>query len=192
MKILIVYSHPNPHSFNYSVLENLIKGLENRNHIFDVVDLYKIGFDPILKMRDLVQFNNGKIPEDVLEQQNKVSNSDVIIFVHPIWWGWLPAILKGYLDRVFTLGFAYKMGKERPEGLLKDKKVIFIRTTALPEKDYLVSGVEDLIRNLLNFKFVVVCGVESLEHNVFYEVPRVSKEIRQKYLKEIYKLGKQL
>jgi NAD(P)H dehydrogenase (quinone) len=192
MRTLIIYSHPNPNSFNHAVLDCLTEGLKETGQEYEVVDLYKIEFDPVLKMHDLAQFREGKIPADVAEQQDKVSKADVIIFVHPIWWGWMPAMLKGYLDRVFTVDFAYRMGKTQPEGLLIDKKVIFIRTTALPEEAYKKSGVEDLIRNLLTFKFIIVCGVEDLEHHVFYEVPSVLDVVRKKYLEEVRELSKNL
>lgn len=78
------------------------------------------------------------------------------------------------------------MGDPQPEGLLGDKQGILNRTTALSEKAYLTSGVEELIRNLIPFKFKVVCGVQHLHHHVFYEVPKVSNDIRNGYLKEVH------
>ena len=191
MKILVVYTHPNPDSFNHAILEHLVESLKEENKEFDVVDLYGTNFDPILKVDDFIQFREG-IPPDVTDHQKRITNATNIIFIHPTWWGGFPAMLKGYLDRVFSLGFAYRMGETQPEGLLLDKKVIFIRTTALPEVAYRVSGVEDLIRTLLTYKFVTVCGVKDLEHHVFYEVPSVSDQVRKQYLEEVRNVGKQL
>jgi NAD(P)H dehydrogenase (quinone) len=190
MKTLIVYAHPNPKSFNHALLESLTHGLETSGHTVTVVDLYDIGFDPVLRLHDFVKYRKRETDADVLEQQKNVSWADILIFVYPTWWGWMPAILKGYFDRIFSLGFAYRMGSPEPEGLLGDKKVILIRTTALSKKAYTISGVETLIRNLLTFKFKVVCGVKSLEHHVFYEVPSVSNDVREGYLKEVQLIGK--
>jgi NAD(P)H dehydrogenase (quinone) len=104
----------------------------------------------------------------------------------------MPAILKGYLDRVFTIGFAYKMGKTQPEGLLRNKKIIMIRTTALSEEMYLKSGVEELIKNLYSFKFKIVCGIKELQHLIFYAVSDIPDELRKSYLDEIYTLGRSI
>jgi len=192
MKFLIIYCHPNPQSFNHAILQEFIKGLEETGKEFEVVDLYKSGFDPILKIGDFVGMRGENIPKDILEQQDKVKNADIIIFIHPTWWGGMPAMLKGYLDRIFSIGFAYKMGKAQPEGLLGDKKVLIIRTTALPEELYLQSGVENLVRTLSSYKFQIVCGVKDLQHYVFYAVPSVSEEVRKTYLQKVKELGNQL
>ena len=192
MKILIIYSHPNPESFNHAILENLVNSLQDSSHEFEIVDLYNDGFNPILKMDDFIQFREGRTPIDVTEQQNKVNNADLLIFIHPIWWGGFPAMLKGYFDRVFSLGFAYTMGENGPKGMLTKKEVMIIRTTSLPEKAYFKSGVENLIRNLLEYKFLVVCGVKKLSHHVFYEVPNVSDETRKGYLNQIRELGRSI
>lgn len=192
MNTLVIYTHPNPQSFNHALLESLVQGLKAGGCTFTVVDLYDIGFNPVLSMQDLVQFRSGKILADVMEQQKNVSWADVLVFVYPTWWGWMPAMLKGYIDRVFSVGFAYTMSASGLAGKLGDKKVILIRTTALSKKAYKDSGVEELIRNLLTFKFKVVCGVQSLEHFVFHEVPSVTSDVRKRYLEEVQKLGKRL
>lgn len=192
MRILVVYSHPNPESFNHAILEHLVEGLSVSDQEVDIADLYATRFNPVLQASDLIQFRKERLPEDVIEQQKKISAADVIIFIHPTWWGGMPAMVKGYIDRVFTLGFAYRMGKDGPKGLLVDKKMIFVRTTALPKDAYVKSGVENLIRSMLTYQFVVVCGVKALEHHVFYEVPSVSDEIRQGYLKKAKELGRYL
>ena len=186
MNVLVVFSHPNPESFTRAIVGNLEKGLNEGGHQVDIVDLYGIGFDPVLKMRDL---RGEAIPDDVLEHQERISKSEVIFFVHPIWWGGMPAMLKGYLDRVFTMGFAYGMGETGPEGKLSDKRVVIVRTTSLSEDSYRQSGVEDLISNMLVFKFQVVCGVKDLEQHVFYGVPSATDEVRKGYLDKAREIG---
>ncbi len=190
MKVLVVYTHPNPQSFNHALLDSLVLGLKSGGHLYRIVDLYDIGFDPVLRLQDMIKFREGKLLTDVEKQQQHVSWADVLIFVYPIWWGGMPAMLKGYLDRVFSVGFAYKMSASQPEGLLGDKHVILIRTTALSKKAYQTSGVESLIRNLLKFKFTVVCGVQSLTHHVYYAVPQETTQIRERYLQDVHEIGK--
>lgn len=192
MKVLVIYTHPNPGSFNHALLEQVINSLKASGNDYEVVDLYGIKFDPLLKINDLANLGGGKTAKDILEQQQKVVEANVIIFIYPTWWGGMPGMLKGYLDRVFSIGFAYRMGRYQPEGLLGDKTVIIFRTTALSEEAYVTSGVENLIRTLSEYKFKVVCGIKALEHHVFYEVPSVSDDVRRSYLDQVKSISNQL
>src|SRR3990170_453478 len=108
MKVLVVYAHPNSNSFNHAVLESFTKGLKDGGHIFEVTDLYAIKFNPSLALKDFAQFTGEQMPEDVLDQQSKVARADALAFVFPIWYIFYPAIVKGWIDRVLSHGFAYK------------------------------------------------------------------------------------
>jgi len=108
MKVLIVYAHPNHQSFNHAIVESFIKGLSAAGHIYKLVDLYAINFNPCLSGDDFIKLMENKIPDDIRIQQEKVSWADGIVLIHPVWWTGPPAILKGWIDRVFSLGFAYK------------------------------------------------------------------------------------
>ena len=121
MKVLIVYAHPNLRSFNRAVLEAFTKGLSEGRHTYEVVDLYSIRFNPCLGGEDLANLMAGKTPDDIKEQQEKVSRSDGIVFIHPVWWTGPPAILKGWIDRVFSMGFAYRFDERdgHPFGLVE-------------------------------------------------------------------------
>ena len=92
MKVLIVFAHPNPQSFNGAVLEAFTSGLQEAGHTLEVVDLYGIGFDPCLSSDEIIaQFTGGQLPQDVLEQQEKVGQADVLAFIYPVWWWRGPA-----------------------------------------------------------------------------------------------------
>src|SRR5208283_888803 len=107
MKYLIIYAHPDPGSFNHAVMEIISEELKNNNKDFVLRDLYQINFNPILKTEDLTAIQNGAVLEDVKKEQEHIRSSDILIFIFPIWWSSMPAILKGYIDRVFSLKFAY-------------------------------------------------------------------------------------
>ena len=124
MQVLVVYAHPNPESFNHAVLDAFTRGLKDGGHTFEVVDLYAIKFDPCTKLEDLAQFTGGQMPKDVLDQQQKVAAADALVFISPVQGWWIPAILKGWIDRVFSYGFAYTGSEKGMEGLLKHKKPI--------------------------------------------------------------------
>jgi len=190
MKVLVVYSHPNPRSFCHAVLEAFTRGLEDGEHTFEVVDLYAIKFDPCIKLEDFVQFTGGQMPQDVLSQQEKLSQADALAFIYPAY-GWSrPAILEGWLQRVFSYGFAYKWGEKGYEGLLRPKKALLINTTANSERDWKTSGVEDATKKVIDTS-LKMCGIQRAEHVFLYAVSSVDDETRKEYLQTAYRLGKE-
>ncbi|MFH1018492.1 MAG: NAD(P)H-dependent oxidoreductase, partial [Pseudomonadota bacterium] len=108
MNHLIIYSHPNPKSFNHAILEEFSGALRDAGHEVRVRDLYAIGFKPVLQGSDLEQAGKRPPAEDICAEQAHISWADVITFIFPLWWAGMPAIAKGYLDRVFSEGFAYR------------------------------------------------------------------------------------
>lgn len=125
MKYLIIYAHPNPKSFNHAILETISEELKKKKKEFKVRDLYKIGFNPALSTKDLSAIQNGAVPKDIEKEQEYIRKADTIVFIFPIWWSSMPAILKGYIDRVFSLKFAYDITEDGVFGLLKGKKVFY-------------------------------------------------------------------
>lgn len=192
MKALIVYAHPNPESFNHAVLEEFTKGLKDGGHSVEIVDLYRIGFDPRIKSEDLAQFRGAKTPDDVLEQQEKVKEADALVFISPIIWGSLPGMLKGWMDRVFSAGFAYRApqkGEKGPQGLLTHKKALIINTLVFPEPFLKNLGLETAIKTTFDEYILKTVGVQNVEHVFLYSVSLVSDEIRKGYLGKVYQLG---
>jgi NAD(P)H dehydrogenase (quinone) len=193
MKVLVVYAHPNPQSFNHAILDSFTKGLADAGHSFEVSDLYAMKFDPCLNPADFAQFQGKSMPEDVLAEQKKVSEAEALVFIYPVWWFSFPAILKGWIDRVLSHGFAYRFAKPRgAEGLLKDKKALLINTTIIPEENYKGGGLQDAMQKLMvGASFNSVCGIQNVKHVYFYHVQRADDETRKKYLDTAYQLGKE-
>ena len=191
MKVLVVYAHPNPDSFNHAILESFTKGLEHGGNTFEITDLYAIKFNPSLKPEDFAQFAGKPMPQDVLDQQAKVTQADGLAFIFPIWWFSCPAILKGWIDRVLSRGYAYKFTEAGPVSLLKNKKALLINTTGGPEQEYKASGKGDTIKDLYREIFSEACGIPNVEHVFFYFIDHVDDETRKKYLEQVYHLGKE-
>ncbi len=190
MKVLVVIAHPNPESFNHAILDSFTKGLQEGGHTFDVLDLYIEKFDPCFGMADFAPYTGGELSADVVAQQERIKNADAIAFIYPIWWYSYPAILKGWFDRVFTLGFAFDFGEQGLVGLLTDKKVLMINTTMGPEESYTGSGIGDAMKKLPSTDFQLVCGVPELEFITFYAVQE-SDELRKGYLEKAFRLGRE-
>ncbi|MCM3186855.1 NAD(P)H-dependent oxidoreductase [Priestia megaterium] len=186
MKHLILYAHPNPSSFNNAILETTVKTLENKGHEVSVRDLYSLDFNPVLKGSDFEGFQSGHTPSDIEKEHEYISRADVITFINPIWWTGLPAILKGYVDRVFSYGFAYKYGEDgNVIGLLKGKKGLIINTHGTPKEIYDANGMTDALKKTSDMGIFEFCGVEVADHLLFGSVPVVDDETRKDMLTQI-------
>ncbi len=110
MKALVVYCHPDPGSFTAAILQTAIEVLEAARAEIRIVDLYSEEFQPVLPGSELETYldtQNNRHPVD--EHVSNIEWCDTLIFVYPTWWYGLPALLKGWLDRVMLPGSAFHM-----------------------------------------------------------------------------------
>ena len=123
MKHLIISAHPNPQSFNRALVEEVIKATRQAGGETVVRDLYTLDFNPVLSWRELNASMEGIVPAEIKFEQKLITEADLITFIYPLWWMGFPAILKGYLDRVLSYGFAYQNENNISVGLLGHKKI---------------------------------------------------------------------
>ena len=185
MKYLIIYAHPNPASFNHAIMETISEELRKSYKDFEVRDLYKLHFNPILSAEDLVAIQNGAVPNDIKTEQDYIRTSDTLIFISPIWWSSMPAILKGYIDRVFSLKFAYDITADGIIGLLKGKKVFIVSTTGASKEDYEKMGAFKMMNMSMDMAIFQSSGMEVIGHKYFSSVPNVSDKDRKQMLEEL-------
>ncbi|MGB2600842.1 MAG: NAD(P)H-dependent oxidoreductase [Candidatus Omnitrophota bacterium] len=185
MNHLIIYCHPNPKSFNHAVLESYEGLAKDKGHDVRVRDIYSAGFDPVLKAEDFIKIQQGSVSEDVKEEQEQIKWADIITFIHPIWWFQMPAMLKGYIDRVFSYGFAYKIDEGGIKGLLSGKKVIILNTTGGSEEVYNGMGFRNAVEKTIDEGVFGVCGMEVAVHGFFYAVPFLTEEDRKGMLEHL-------
>jgi NAD(P)H dehydrogenase (quinone) len=190
MKVLIVYAHPNPKSFNKAIVESFAKGLEEAGHTYQVNDLYANNFDPVFKGPDFTQFAGGEMPKDVLDEQKKISQADALVFVYPVWWWGPPAILKGWFDRVLSHGFAYKLVEGKPQGLLPARKALIINTTLAHQQAYETMGVKPAMDKIMKDQIIRFCGIQDVDYPLLYAPQTVDDETRKRYLDQVYQMGK--
>lgn len=188
MKHLVVYAHPNPESFCKGILDTVVQVSTDSGAEVRVRDLYQIGFDPILKGEDLMGYKRGSVPADIAEEQEHIRWADVITFVYPVWWAQFPAILKGYVDRVFSYGFAYEYVRGVLNGLLKGKKALLFCTIGMPGEEYEASGMNNSMKQTADESIFNFCGIYDVIHSIFGAVPYVPDEARQGYLKEVERI----
>lgn len=193
MNHLIVYAHPFEDSFNHAILENAVAALESKGHSVVVRNLYALGFNPVLSPADFKALRSGQTPDDIATEQAFIKNADAITLIYPLWWTSMPAILKGYIDRVFAYGFAYQYTKEgMVEGLLSDKKALMITTHGTPNVYYDASGMTKSLKQTTDEGIFGFCGAKTLDHLFFGGISTSDEATRKEMLKTVQLTLKEL
>ena len=166
MNVLIVYAHPEPTSFNGAMRDLAVESLTAQGHSVEVSDLYAMGWNPVAGPGDIdaphslttrfslareqtVAMENGTIAADIAAEQAKLTRADLVIFQFPVWWFSMPAILKGWADRVFARGFAYLPGRKYDTGMFKGKLALLVATTGTSADTYAPDGIDGDILTVL-------------------------------------------
>ncbi len=187
MQILVVYAHPNTASFNHALSHVVLEEAKAKGHDVKLLDLYQEDFSPVLTGEDLGRIAAGNTPDDIRAQQELVRWADLIVFSYPIWWTGMPAILKGWIDRTLTYGFAYVAKNGQIKGLLSDTRVIVVNTTGTPTSYYDQSGMSDAMRKTSDEGIFRFCDMVVLDHIFYGSVPSVSDDVRDGYLEDFRK-----
>ena len=188
MNILLVYAHPNPQSFNHALFRVTRDALEAAGHAVRGHDLYALGFDPVLAPADFEAMQGGGQRADVAALQADIAWAQRLAFTYPIWWYSRPAILQGYLDRVFSHGFAFRVGGTGAEGLLPQDRALVFQTTGLPKDRYAGAG-DTAIHYGMNEGTLAFCGIPDVRMHTFYNVGGESDDARHRMLDEARRLA---
>ncbi|MEJ8305676.1 NAD(P)H-dependent oxidoreductase [Saccharibacillus sacchari] len=129
MNLLLIYAHPNHKSLSYSFMQQVLRGADENREVKEtrVLDLYEEGFDPVLMFNEEKRRRDMHADPELTRHRELMLWADKIVFVYPIWWGRPPAMLMGFIDKMFASNFAYRdKGGLLPEGLLKGKSVVCV------------------------------------------------------------------
>jgi NAD(P)H dehydrogenase (quinone) len=189
MNVLIIYAHPNPASFNRAILEVVDSTLRDHGHATRVHDLYAMHCRAVLDGEDLLRNWRGDLPADTRREQDAVRWAGGLVFVYPIWWFGPPAILKGWIDRVFTRKFAFDFGPEGMMGLLTQEKALIINTLGGDAATYQRERWHELLVRPMAEGILGTCGIRNVLHRAFYQVPTVSQAERQAMLEDVRALA---
>ncbi len=186
MKNLIVYAHPNHKSFNHAIVNTIVQKLQSKNEEVEVRDLYKLSFNPVLTLEEMTDLQENRIADDVKTEQELISQSDTLIFIYPIWWTSMPAIIKGYFDRVFSYGFAYSANEQGEiEGLLQGKKAIIINTHGTPNEHYDASGMTEALSKTTDTGIFEFSGIKVKKHLFLGAIPFIDTAAGEEILAQI-------
>jgi len=185
MKHLIIYSHLNPASFTKAVVDRVVEKSKEKGDDIKIIDLHGENFQPILGMPDIEGMFMGKeTPSDVKKYQDMLAWSEHITVVYPMWWGQMPAILKGFMDRVFANGFAYNYGEQGPEGLLGGRTAQIYVLTGTPNEYYKENGMHDAQERVISNGVFGFCDIDAAI-TFFGNIAMGSDELRKGYLDSI-------
>jgi NAD(P)H dehydrogenase (quinone) len=202
VNVLIVYAHPEPKSFTAALNDTAVAALTAAGHKVEVSDLYGEGFNPVPGRHDFTaaadaarfryqteQLHASKtngFADDLVREQKRLMRADLFIFVCPLWWGGLPAILKGWFDRVCAYGVAYADGKRFDKGYFVGRRGLLAVTTGGTKERFSPGNAYGPIAEVLysvNRCILQYLGLEVLEPFMAYAAPRVDDAVRAQYLR---------
>lgn len=165
MKHAIVAAHPAENSLTMSLTRAYAAEVERLGHRQQTSDLYRMGFNPVLGARELLSASANDAPsDDVSRLQADLLAADVLTVIYPLWWLSMPAMMKGYIDRVFARGFAYEARNGVVHGLLSGKKAVVVTISGAPMPALVKSGDWNAVETLQDTHIFRAAGFELLEH----------------------------
>lgn len=185
MNHLIIIAHPRKESLNYSILNKISEVAKNQGNKVKVRDLYTSNFNPVLEYGHLKNLKEGKTCPDILVEQSYISWADELTFIYPLWWNAFPAILKGYIDRVFTNGFAFKVTEKGVEGMLKDKRVRLITSAGMDEQTLKKMNIFESLKITQDQGVFEFCGMKIIDHIYITESTQLSHEQKEEVMNDI-------
>ncbi|NQD70191.1 NAD(P)H-dependent oxidoreductase [Sphingobacterium shayense] len=152
MNILIVYSHPSKESYTFQILKQLESVLTEQRWNVEITDLYAQNFQSSMTEQEYHREGSANttlpVSEDVLKEHKKIEKADCIIFLYPLWWSDCPAIMKGWFDRVYSVGYAYGHQPSLPK-MKVIKYGIAICTAGHPNDFLNKTGIEQSMRTIM-------------------------------------------
>ncbi|XP_030060526.1 NAD(P)H dehydrogenase [quinone] 1 [Microcaecilia unicolor] len=203
-RALIVFAHPEKTSFSWAMKEAAEEALRKKGWKVTVSDLCAMNFNPVASRQDItgdlkepdnfkygsesmLAWKEGRLSKDIVQEQKKLDSADLVIFQFPFYWFGLPAILKGWFDRVLTQGYAYSSQSMYDLGHFHKKKAVLSFTTGGLKSMYTPKGINGDMNVLLwpvQQGILHFCGFQVLEPQVCYSIAHTPPEVRSQILED--------
>lgn len=189
-KILLINGHPNKGSFNTAIANAYKEGVEGTDAQLRMITIAELDFDPNLRYGYRKRM---ELEPDLVQAQEAILWADHLVWVHPVWWGGLPALTKGFIDRVFLPGYAFKYRENSVfwDKLLKGRSAHIITTLDQPGWYYRLffgrPSVNQLKRSALQF-----CGISPVKVSYIGIVKTADENKRKRWLDKVRKMGRAL
>jgi len=201
MKVFIVYWHPEPKSFNGAMFRTACETLAAASHEVRTSDLHEMRFDPVSsrknfttvkepnyfkqQIEELHATDNHGFAAEVESEIKKMEGCHLMIWQFPLWWFGLPAVLKGWVDRVFAMGRTYGGGHFYESGVFRGKRAFLALTTGGPDEAYRRGGfngdIEAILRPIHRGMLQFV-GFDVLAPQIVYGPVHLTDEQRRQHL----------
>ncbi|MBN2102577.1 NAD(P)H-dependent oxidoreductase [bacterium] len=195
MHVYIIFCHPSRQSFTYSVLYSFTAGLKKAGHTYEIGDLYAMNFQSDMNPE---QYNRESgtepglpVPDDVAAEQAKVDASDALVFIYPVWWSDCPAKLKGWFERVWTVGYAYSYENgEHSASRIKIEKALVLCPAGHPVEYLEKIGIAESMRKIMLDDRLRGVGIEDAEMEILGGMISQDPDIHERNLGRAYDLGR--
>lgn len=186
-KIALINGHPNQESFNFTLAEAYKKGAEKSGVEIKEIIIRNLDFNPNLEFGYQKRID---LEPDLIKAWEIIQWADHLVWVHPVWWGGLPAVTKGFIDRLFLPGLAFKYRENSVwwDKLLTGKTAHIITTLDQPSWYYRIfygrPSINQLKRSTLEF-----CGIKPVKVTYVGIIKNSKEEQRKKWIEKVYSLG---
>ena len=178
MHLTTVYSHPFTDRYPGAVMDAFHEPFRDAGYSIDVLDLHAEGFDPRFTAADHDHFWGGPVPDGIETMHHRVEAAHRLAFVFPVYWWGMPALMKGWIERVFTPGWAYQYGSgihdrgktADASSLLPSVPTILIGVGGSKEATYEKYGYADAMRTQLDVGTLAYCGLTDVESHLIFDV----------------------
>ncbi|MDB8790290.1 NAD(P)H-dependent oxidoreductase [Romboutsia sp. 1001216sp1] len=184
MKTTIIVASPSEKSFSKKIVEKLSKKLIENRAEYEIIDLYKDNFNPVMTEKEEQLYNEGKTDDELVKKyQQSIRNSDEIILVFPVWFNNVPAILKGFFDKVFIKNFAFSEEDNKTKGLLSNIKSGMVITTSESNTSYLKDKLNNPIETVIIKGTLEVCGMKNIKYINLNVEDKEKEDVFESYFK---------
>ncbi len=185
MNQLIILCNPKEDSFCEALAHRAEKTSKKKGIQTILHNIYKIKFNPVLSSEDLLAFEKKNFPIDIKKEHELITWADILTFIFPIYWAGMPALMKGYIERVICKNFAYCYTDYGIKGLLTNKKAILLNPFGNTNEYYEVSDMFKALNRTIDKGIFQFCGIKILDHRYFGSIHKTDQNIRKSYLKEV-------
>jgi len=165
-QIQLVWSHPRTDSLTAKVVEAVKEEFKIHEYLINELDLNRMSFNPVLDTEDEPDWSNidKKYSDEVMHLAEELQGKSAAFFVFPLWWCYMPAKMKGYIDRVWNHGITYGTGRKLPFNSIR-----WIALAGEPEHSFVKRGLDTSIANLLNVGIGTFCGAKDTQVEMLYD-----------------------
>ena len=183
----MIVAHYRENSLTHAVAGRFVEGLKTAGHEVELLDLYKEHFDPLLREVDEPTWGqlDKTYSEETHRRMDQMRRNDALAFVFPVWWYNMPAILKGYLDRVWCYGYAYGSGCS-----LAHQKVQWLCLVGEPEERFKRHKYDEMMTHYLTHGLAGFTGIKESQVEFLYDTIAGKREyFEQEVLPRAYEIG---